>query len=169
MTYCVAALVEQGAVFASDSRTNAGMDHISTFGKMNVFENPGERVIVVLSSGNANAATGARGRADATRMCELAAGAFGLAASDFLVCSTGLIGYTMPMDVLEAGIPAVAAHLNGATAAADALLTTDTVRKEAVAPVGASGAVVGGMAKGAAMLAPRLCPPMPEPPEEDSE
>lgn len=52
MTYCVAALVEQGAVFASDSRTNAGMDHISTFGKMNVFENPGERVIVVLSSGN---------------------------------------------------------------------------------------------------------------------
>jgi glutamate N-acetyltransferase/amino-acid N-acetyltransferase len=111
---------------------------------------------VVLSSGNANAATGARGRADATRMCELAAGAFGLTASDFLVCSTGLIGFTMPMDVIEAGIPKVAADLNGATAAADALLTTDTVRKEAVAPVGTSGAVVGGMAKGAAMLAPAM-------------
>lgn len=111
---------------------------------------------VVLSSGNANAATGARGRADATRMCELAASAFGLAASDFLVCSTGLIGYTMPMDVLEAGVPTVASHLNGAAAAADALLTTDTVRKEAVAAVGTSGAVVGGMAKGAAMLAPAM-------------
>lgn len=111
---------------------------------------------VVLSSGNANAATGARGRADATRMCELAAGAYGLASSDFLVCSTGLIGYTMPMHVLEAGVPTVAANLNGGTAAADALLTTDTVRKEAVAAVGTSGAVVGGMAKGAAMLAPAM-------------
>lgn len=52
MTYCVAALVEQGIVFASDSRTSAGLDNIATFSKMNVFELPGERVIVILTSGN---------------------------------------------------------------------------------------------------------------------
>ena len=52
MTYCVAALVEEGIVFASDSRTAAGLDNIATFSKMNVFEVPGERVIVILSSGN---------------------------------------------------------------------------------------------------------------------
>jgi putative proteasome-type protease len=52
MTYCVAALVQEGIVFASDSRTAAGLDNVATFSKMNVFETPGERVIVVLSSGN---------------------------------------------------------------------------------------------------------------------
>ena len=52
MTYCVAASVEAGIVFASDSRTNAGVDQIATFSKMNVFEAPAERVVVVLSAGN---------------------------------------------------------------------------------------------------------------------
>jgi putative proteasome-type protease len=52
MTYCVAALVEEGIVFASDSRTSAGPDNIAVFSKMNVWEVAGERVIVVLSSGN---------------------------------------------------------------------------------------------------------------------
>ena len=52
MTYCVAALVEEGIVFASDSRTSAGPDNIATFGKMMVWEEAGKRVIVVLSSGN---------------------------------------------------------------------------------------------------------------------
>ena len=52
MTYCVAALVEEGIVFASDSRTAAGFDDIATFSKMTVFETPGARVIVILSSGN---------------------------------------------------------------------------------------------------------------------
>ena len=52
MTYCVAALVEEGIVFASDSRTSAGPDNIATFGKMMVWEESGKRVIVVLSSGN---------------------------------------------------------------------------------------------------------------------
>jgi putative proteasome-type protease len=52
MTYCVAAAVASGIVFASDTRTNAGVDHISTFSKMNVFEVAGERVVVILSSGN---------------------------------------------------------------------------------------------------------------------
>src|SRR3954454_213076 len=52
MTYCVAALVEEGIVFASDSRTSAGPDNIATYGKMMVWEEPGKRVLVVLSSGN---------------------------------------------------------------------------------------------------------------------
>jgi putative proteasome-type protease len=52
MTYCVAMALQDGLLFASDSRTNAGVDHISTFSKMNVFEQAGERMIVLLSSGN---------------------------------------------------------------------------------------------------------------------
>lgn len=52
MTYCVAALVDDGIVFASDSRTSAGPDNIAIYGKMVTWEVPGERVVVVLSSGN---------------------------------------------------------------------------------------------------------------------
>ncbi|HET6198203.1 MAG TPA: proteasome-type protease, partial [Acetobacteraceae bacterium] len=52
MTYCVAVQVDDGLVFLSDSRTNAGVDHISTFRKMTFFEAPGERVIVLMSAGN---------------------------------------------------------------------------------------------------------------------
>ena len=52
MTYCVGIKLDLGLVLASDSRTNAGVDHIATFRKMTVFENPGERVIVLLASGN---------------------------------------------------------------------------------------------------------------------
>ena len=50
MTYCVAALTTEGIVFASDSRTNAGVDHISVFSKMTVYEVPGDRVIVMLAA-----------------------------------------------------------------------------------------------------------------------
>jgi putative proteasome-type protease len=52
MTYCVAMTLEEGLLFASDSRTNAGVDHVSTFSKMSLFEIPGERVLVLLNSGN---------------------------------------------------------------------------------------------------------------------
>ena len=52
MTYCVAALTHQGIVFASDSRTNAGVDHLATYSKMTVFEAPDERVMVLLGAGN---------------------------------------------------------------------------------------------------------------------
>ena len=52
MTYCVATLVDTGMVFLSDSRTNAGVDQINTFRKMHVFEKPGDRVIVLMTSGN---------------------------------------------------------------------------------------------------------------------
>lgn len=52
MTYCVAMRLKSGLLFASDSRTNAGVDHISTFRKMHIFELPGERLVVLLNSGN---------------------------------------------------------------------------------------------------------------------
>jgi putative proteasome-type protease len=52
MTYCVAMRLDAGLLFASDSRTNAGVDHIATFRKMSIFERPGERLIVLLSAGN---------------------------------------------------------------------------------------------------------------------
>ena len=52
MTYCVATRVDAGLVFLSDSRTNAGVDQISVFRKLNVFERPGERVVVLMTSGN---------------------------------------------------------------------------------------------------------------------
>ena len=52
MTYCVATMIDAGIVFASDSRTNAGVDNISTFRKMRTFENPGDRALVIVNSGN---------------------------------------------------------------------------------------------------------------------
>ena len=52
MTYCVGIVIDQGMVFGSDSRTNAGVDNIASFCKMTVFEHPGDRMIVLLSSGN---------------------------------------------------------------------------------------------------------------------
>ena len=52
MTYCVATMIDAGMVFASDSRTNAGVDNIATFRKMRIFERPGERAIIIVNSGN---------------------------------------------------------------------------------------------------------------------
>ena len=111
---------------------------------------------VVLNSGNANAATGARGLADAEAMCAGVAAELGCQPEEVLVCSTGLIGIALPIEVVQAGIPEVVAALGrrGGGVAAEAILTTDTVRKEAT--VVEHGLVVGGMAKGAAMLAPDM-------------
>ncbi|MET0729418.1 MAG: bifunctional glutamate N-acetyltransferase/amino-acid acetyltransferase ArgJ [Acidimicrobiales bacterium] len=118
----------------------------------------GRATAVVLNSGCANAATGHRGLADAQAMTALVAEAMGCGANEVLVCSTGLIGFTLPMDAVAAGIgPLVAGRgttVEAAAAAAEAIRTTDTCRKEVV--VAANGFVVGGMAKGAAMLAPNM-------------
>jgi glutamate N-acetyltransferase/amino-acid N-acetyltransferase len=123
----------------------------------------GRAAAVVVSSGNANAATGEPGRDDARRMCELAGSSLGIDPGDVLVCSTGLIGIPLPMAPIEEGIPSMAAALapgvDAGRRAADAMLTTDTVRKEATAVAELAGGVrltVGGMAKGAAMLAPAM-------------
>ena len=118
----------------------------------------GRAAAVVLNSGNANAATGAQGLADAVRMAELTAKGVGCATEEVLVCSTGLIGYPLPMDCIESGVPpvvgALATGAAAAAAAAGAIMTTDTRPK--TAEVQGAGFVVGGIAKGAAMLAPDM-------------
>ncbi|PKW28296.1 bifunctional glutamate N-acetyltransferase/amino-acid acetyltransferase ArgJ [Phycicoccus duodecadis] len=111
---------------------------------------------VVLNSGGANACTGAPGFQDTHRTAEHVAGVLGVAAGDVVVCSTGLIGERLPMDRLLAGVDAAAAGLaaDGGPAAAEAIMTTDTRPKTAEAR--RDGWAVGGMAKGAGMLAPAL-------------
>ena len=120
---------------------------------------------VVLNSGGANACTGPPGFADTHHTAEHVAEVLGLAPIDVAVCSTGLIGVRLNMPALIAGVDACAdeLHTDGGDAAAEAILTTDTVAKQAVATVQAAGrdvaggtATVGGMAKGAGMLAPGM-------------
>ncbi|QGF24863.1 bifunctional glutamate N-acetyltransferase/amino-acid acetyltransferase ArgJ [Raineyella fluvialis] len=111
---------------------------------------------VVLNSGGANACTGVEGFADTHHTAEKVGEELGIAAGDVVVCSTGLIGARLPMDALLTGITTAAADLSadGGLAAAEAIMTTDTRPKEAVRTV--DGWTVGGMAKGAGMLAPGL-------------
>ncbi len=118
----------------------------------------GRIAAVVLNSGGANACTGPEGFADARRTAEQVAELLGVAAGDVAVCSTGLIGERLPMDPLLTGVKAAAQVLSaaeaGGAAAAEAIMTTDTVAKS-VSWTG-PGWSVGGMAKGAGMLAPGL-------------
>ncbi|NLJ55271.1 MAG: bifunctional glutamate N-acetyltransferase/amino-acid acetyltransferase ArgJ [Intrasporangiaceae bacterium] len=111
---------------------------------------------VILNSGGANACTGAQGFQDTHRTAELVAGALSVSAGDVAVCSTGLIGELLPMDKIERGITEAVAALTpgGGADAATAIMTTDTVSK--TAEVTRDGWSVGGMAKGAGMLAPAL-------------
>ena len=121
----------------------------------------GEVRCVVLNSGGANACTGPEGFADTHRTAEhvasvLSAAGLAIGAGDVAVCSTGLIGERLPMDRLLAGVDAAAVELaaDGGAAAAVAIMTTDTVPKTAAVSTG--GCTIGGMAKGAGMLAPAL-------------
>ena len=124
----------------------------------------------VLNSGGANACTGRAGLDDARQMAEWRAASVGCEVEDVAVCSTGLIGVRLPMPALLKGIDAavaeLAADVAAGSAAAEAIKTTDTVAKVAQRtvqsqPSGAASATlttwtVGGMAKGAGMLAPGL-------------
>jgi len=111
---------------------------------------------IVINSGIANAATGAQGERDAIATAERTAGLLGLSPEQVLVLSTGVIGAPMPMDRVLAGVDAAAAALSphGGEDAAEAILTTDTHAKTAVAHGG--GFAVGGMAKGSGMIHPNL-------------
>ncbi|QNN81887.1 bifunctional glutamate N-acetyltransferase/amino-acid acetyltransferase ArgJ [Brachybacterium sp. Z12] len=114
---------------------------------------------VVLNSGGANACTGPEGFADTHRTAEHLADELDIAAQDVLVCSTGLIGERLPMEKLLAGVTTATQQLaegpEADSATARAIMTTDTVPKTAEITT-PSGAVVGGIAKGAGMLAPQL-------------
>jgi len=116
----------------------------------------GQVEAVVLNSGGANACTGPEGFGDTHRTAEAVAAALGTGAARVAVCSTGLIGVRLPMDRVLTGVAQAASQLrpDGGPAAAEAIRTTDTVAKTAVAQ--SDGWSVGGMAKGAAMLSPAL-------------
>ncbi|MGW0286638.1 bifunctional glutamate N-acetyltransferase/amino-acid acetyltransferase ArgJ [Streptomyces sp. NPDC003236] len=116
----------------------------------------GQVSAVVLNSGGANACTGPQGFQDTHATAEKAAEVLGRGAIEVAVCSTGLIGVLLPMDKLLKGVETAAGALSehGGEKAAIAIKTTDTVHKTSV--VGRDGWTVGGMAKGAGMLAPGL-------------
>ena len=120
----------------------------------------GQLQAVVLNSGGANACTGPDGFADTHHTAEHVAALLDVGAGEVAVCSTGLIGVRLPMDRLLPGITAAHGALSdsGGPDAAAAIMTTDTRPKQAVRRVEtADGTVtVGGMAKGAGMLAPSL-------------
>ncbi|MDK1345800.1 bifunctional glutamate N-acetyltransferase/amino-acid acetyltransferase ArgJ [Streptomyces sp. 378] len=116
----------------------------------------GQVSAVVLNSGGANACTGPKGFQDTHATAEKAAEVLGRGAVEVAVCSTGLIGVLLPMDKLLPGIETAAEALSehGGEKAAIAIKTTDSVHKTSV--VAKDGWTVGGMAKGAGMLAPGL-------------
>src|SRR5688572_4861025 len=99
--------VAAAGVFTSNKATAApvvtSLRHLETTG--------GRAVAVVLNSGNANAATGAAGLADAERTCQAVAAELGCATEEVLVCSTGLIGIPLPIDTLLSGVAPLAAAL----------------------------------------------------------
>ncbi|GAB6897975.1 bifunctional glutamate N-acetyltransferase/amino-acid acetyltransferase ArgJ [Kineosporia succinea] len=112
---------------------------------------------VVLNSGGANCYTGSEGFQVTHATAEEVARLSSLSPFDVLVCSTGLIGLNLPKDRMLKGVADATAQLraDGGTEAATAIMTTDTVSKEA-AVTSPAGWTVGGMAKGAGMLAPAL-------------
>jgi glutamate N-acetyltransferase/amino-acid N-acetyltransferase len=122
----------------------------------------GDGRVVVLNSGGANACTGPQGFADTHRTAELVASSLSaqgfddFGAGEVYVCSTGLIGEPLNMMALEAGVSSAIAELspNGGIMAAQAIMTTDTKYK--VSAVVEHGYTIGGMAKGAGMLAPGM-------------
>jgi glutamate N-acetyltransferase/amino-acid N-acetyltransferase len=115
--------------------------------------------VVVLNSGNANACTGPAGEAAVLATVDRAAAELGCRSEQVLVCSTGVIGVPLDAGRVADGVSKATSALDrsGGLAAAEAILTTDTVVKQAGVRV-VGGATVGGMAKGAAMLAPSLSP-----------
>jgi glutamate N-acetyltransferase/amino-acid N-acetyltransferase len=117
---------------------------------------------VVINSGNANACTGERGLADARAMAAAAGRALAAAGEEVLVLSTGIIGEFLPLEKVSAGIAAAAAALGSddtaAVSAARGMMTTDTRPKLTGDSFSADGTgyTVFGMAKGAAMIGPKL-------------
>ena len=111
---------------------------------------------VVANSGVANAATGERGVADARATAVETARLLGIEPEEVIVLSTGVIGAPLPLEKVISGVQKAALHLSrwGGATAAEAIMTTDTRPKEAIAE--GTGFVVGGMSKGSGMIHPNL-------------
>ena len=114
---------------------------------------------VIANSGNANACA-PDGEENALKMCHSAASALGLSETDIIVASTGVIGQRLPVEVIENGIPALAANLSydGSRDAAAAIMTTDLTMKECAVEfeIGGKPARIGGIAKGSGMIHPNM-------------
>lgn len=117
---------------------------------------------IVVNSGIANACTGELGMKNCKKMAELTAKELGIQKEEVLVCSTGVIGNQLPMEVVEAGIgslvPQLKADRESAIMAAEAIMTTDTHKKEYAVQVEIDGKMVtiGGMCKGSGMIHPNM-------------
>ena len=118
----------------------------------------GKAQAVIVNSGCANAYVGDQGRRDAEEMARLAASKLRLAVSDVVVASTGVTGHLMPMEKIRAALPSIALDRGGGEQFARAIMTTDTVPKQASVAfsVGEREYRVGGCAKGAGMIHPNL-------------
>lgn len=120
----------------------------------------GQAQAVVINAGIANAATGQQGLADARQMAYLTAEALQIAPENVVVASTGVIGQLLPMERVEKGIRQAATQLSpaGGAEAAQAIMTTDTRRKEVAVKLHISGCpvTIGGMAKGSGMVHPDM-------------
>jgi len=113
---------------------------------------------VVVNSGCANASVGEPGLKDAVRMAELAADKMGVAAESVLVASTGVIGKRLPLELIEVAIGQISISEEGGHELARAIMTTDTIPKEAAVTVrsGDGRFTIGGIAKGSGMIHPDL-------------
>lgn len=115
---------------------------------------------IVVNAGNANACTGEPGMRDARAMARIAAAELDCSAEEIAVCSTGVIGVPLPLDLVSAGIVEAAGVLDSRNgeAAAEAIMTTDTFAKQLAISVTADGRTftVGGMAKGSGMIQPNM-------------
>lgn len=115
----------------------------------------GKLIAVVYNSGNANACNGEKGDNDAVTVARAVADGLGISITDVAACSTGIIGEPLPVSLLVDATSTLIANLgDDGTAAAEAIMTSDTVKKEAA--VSMPGWSVGGMGKGVGMMAPSL-------------
>lgn len=109
---------------------------------------------VIANSGCANACTGDQGQYNASKMSSITADKFGVPLTSVLIASTGVIGRQLPMDLLENAVNQITLSINGGHDMAKAIMTTDTVQKEAAVNTGKY--VIGGIAKGSGMIHPDM-------------
>ena len=111
---------------------------------------------IVVNSGSANAGTGDSGLTDAVEMTAAVAKSLGVAETEVLVASTGVIGQPLPMERIRRSLPDIVLAAEGGTDFARAIMTTDTVPKEAAVSSPSGGYIIGGAAKGAGMIHPDM-------------
>jgi glutamate N-acetyltransferase/amino-acid N-acetyltransferase len=126
----------------------------------NVVQNTGKMQAIIVNSGNANACTGSQGADDAYTMQKLTAEKLGIAQDLVGICSTGVIGELMPMDIVKAGIEKieVGSQLEDALDFSQAILTTDTATKHTAYNLKIDGkeVIIAGVAKGSGMIKPNM-------------